>query len=627
MLYSPVVHGAQHPAPSAGTFQVDLRGVVDLLSRHLYSSPRVYLRELMQNAVDAAVVRGEADDRPTLTIVPTDVASDGRLHALDSGVGLDEADVRAFLATVGRSSKRDDLGFARGDLLGQFGIGLLSCFMVSDTVEVVTRRADGPLVWWRGHHDGTFELASAAERGVDDERTAWLARGPGTCVTLTPLPDAAHLLDTTGVVDLARRHGTYLPHRVVVRTGTGEVTTSGTTPPWRLPDPVARHAACTDLAEQHLGEAPFHVLPIRVPEAGLDGIAIVTGRRAAADQGRHRVHVKGMLLADSVPDLAPDWAFFVRCVVDADHLRLTADREGLVDDDLLEQTRAEIGSQIRAWLVRMASTQPARMRRFLDVHAVAVKGMALVDDEALGAVLPLLPFETTQGTCTLPELFATTDVVRVVASVDEYRQVAGVLAAQGVAVVNGGYTHDLELLRRYPQLDPSAVVEVVAAADVESHLRPVDAQRHAEVATRMGAVRAVLDELQVDAELREFAPASQPALLVDDATRRARRTSRAVAAAADDLWSGVLARLDDGGGDRPLLLLNDANPTVRRVLDLVDDDLRRLAAESLYGRALLASRSRLRPVDSTVIDRSFNALLDRAVAAAADRPGPEVTAP
>ena len=150
------------------TFQVDLRGIVDLLSHHLYSGPRVYVRELMQNAVDAVTVRGAADDRPALLLVPTDVAPDGRLHAMDSGVGLDEDDVRTFLATIGRSSKRDELGLARSDLLGQFGIGLLSCFMVSEDIEVVSptgRRAVGPVGRARGRHVRADDAAGRPRAG------------------------------------------------------------------------------------------------------------------------------------------------------------------------------------------------------------------------------------------------------------------------------------------------------------------------------------------------------------------------------------------------------------------------------------------------------------------------------
>src|ERR1051325_6454500 len=88
-------------------FQVDLRGLVDLLSHHLYSSPRVYVRELLQNAVDAVTARLALEpDGPTAIRIQTDGST---LRIDDPGIGLTESDVHRFLATIGRSSKRDDL--------------------------------------------------------------------------------------------------------------------------------------------------------------------------------------------------------------------------------------------------------------------------------------------------------------------------------------------------------------------------------------------------------------------------------------------------------------------------------------------------------------------------------------
>ena len=128
------------------TFQVDLRGVVDLLSHHLYGSPRVYVRELLQNAVDAITARRTAEpDAPALVrIEPPEITGDGTLRVHDTGIGLTEAQVHELLATIGRSSKRDELGFARHEFLGQFGIGLLSCFLVADEIQVLTRHGDEP---------------------------------------------------------------------------------------------------------------------------------------------------------------------------------------------------------------------------------------------------------------------------------------------------------------------------------------------------------------------------------------------------------------------------------------------------------------------------------------------------
>ena len=130
---------SENPTPKA--FQVDLRGVVDLLARHLYSGPRVYLRELLQNAVDAITARRELE--PDLQGQVRLRCSDGAtLEVLDDGIGLTIDEASELLATIGSSSKRDlTLGSARTEFLGQFGIGLLSAFMVADEIEMVTRSA------------------------------------------------------------------------------------------------------------------------------------------------------------------------------------------------------------------------------------------------------------------------------------------------------------------------------------------------------------------------------------------------------------------------------------------------------------------------------------------------------
>jgi molecular chaperone HtpG len=94
--------------------------------------------------------------------------------------------VLALLATIGSSSKRGDLGFARHEFLGQFGIGLLSCFMVADEIRVITRSArGGPSVLWTGYADGRYRVEATAER---DE--------PGTTVTLVPRPGMEYWLGT-----------------------------------------------------------------------------------------------------------------------------------------------------------------------------------------------------------------------------------------------------------------------------------------------------------------------------------------------------------------------------------------------------------------------------------------------
>lgn len=150
------------------TFQVDLRGLVDLLSHHLYSSPKVYLRELLQNAVDAITARrAEEPDAPARVRL---FAAEGRLRVEDSGVGLTEDDVHSLLATIGRSSKRaEGLQDVRSDFLGQFGIGLLACFVVAERIRVVSRSArtpDAPPVEWTARDDGSYTVRTLPPRSA-----------------------------------------------------------------------------------------------------------------------------------------------------------------------------------------------------------------------------------------------------------------------------------------------------------------------------------------------------------------------------------------------------------------------------------------------------------------------------
>src|SRR5580704_7747295 len=206
----------------AHAFQVDLRGLVDLLSHHLYSSPRVYVRELLQNAVDAITARQQADPAAPTQIRIT--AGQAGLSISDSGIGLTEADAHRFLATIGNSSKRDDLAGARREFLGQFGIGLLACFTVADQIRVVTRSATDPLarvVEWLATSDGRYTIRTL----TTGERAE-----PGTTVQLTPRPGAERWFAPERIVQLARDFGALLPYDVVVETPDGAVRTTDSPP-------------------------------------------------------------------------------------------------------------------------------------------------------------------------------------------------------------------------------------------------------------------------------------------------------------------------------------------------------------------------------------------------------------
>jgi len=588
-------------------FQVDLRGVVDLLSHHLYTSPRVYVRELLQNAVDAISARRIDDPGApaTVAIEPADGPGDGTLRVHDSGVGLTEPEVHELLATIGRSSKRDDLGFARHEFLGQFGIGLLSCFLVADEVRVLTRSArGGPTVAWTGYADGRYAVRVAETPRAE----------PGTTVTLVPRPGMETWLNGATVTDLAVRFGELLPVAVSVA---GRPVT-GAAPAWQrqYPSPAARTAALNAYAERTFGFAPFDVIDLHVPEAGLSGVAFVLPMSAnPAERAGHRVYLRRMLLADGVDKLLPEWAFFVRCVVDTSELRPTASREELYDDDLLEDTREAIGARVRDWLVRLAATDPGRLQRFLAVHHLGVKALALHDDEMLRMVDQWWPMETDEGPVTLGRFRRRHRVVRYTATADEFRELAPVAAAQGVGLVNGGYAYDIEIMKRLPRLDPGVEVRKLDPGELTTHFAAPDAAEEQRLGPLMGVAANVLRPLNCAPLARSFDPPDLPALYLISRKSIQAEEMRQARAAANDLWSGVLSAVDEppGEDDRPRLVLNLRNPVVRRMTALPDPRLAELAVQALYGQALLHGHHPLRPEDGALLNRSFLGLLDWAM--------------
>ncbi|MFJ2906943.1 HSP90 family protein [Streptomyces sp. NPDC087212] len=587
--------------PSPHTFQVDLRGLVDLLSHHLYSSPKVYLRELLQNAVDAITARrAEQPDAPARVRL---YAEGGALRVEDTGIGLTEADVHALLATIGRSSKRSDgIQEARADFLGQFGIGLLACFVVAERIRVVSRSArtpDAAPVEWTASDDGSYTVRTLPQEARPE---------PGTTVHLVARAGAGEWLSADRVLALARDFGALLPYDVRV----GEEAVTDLPAPWdrAYASPADRRVALARHCHERFGFTPLDSIELDVPLAGIRGVAYVLPSAVSpARRATHRVHLKGMLLTERAEQLLPDWAFFVRCVLDTDSLRPTASREALYEDETLAAVREALGERIRSWLTALAAGDPQRLSAFLAVHHLGVKSLARHDPEMLRTMLPWLPFETTDGQLSLEEFARRHPVVHFTRSVEEFRQVAPIASAQGVGVVNGGYTYDSELVEALPSVRPGTVVAELDADTVTAHLDGVDGAEELALAGFLAAARARLDPLGCDVVLRAFHPLSVPALHLDNRAARHEQARAAAEEQADDLWAGILGSLR-GSTPRARLVLNHLNPLIRRISSLSDPELIGTATESLYGQALLMAQRPLRPADTALLNRAFIGLLE-----------------
>src|SRR6185503_8255037 len=143
----------------------------------------------------------------------------------------------------------------------------------------------------------------------------------------------------------------------------------------------------------------------------------------------HRVYLKNMLLSEQTEGLLPDWAFFVKCVVNANELQPTASRESFYEDDMLAAARAELGIQLRAYLIELARNYPLRLKKLIQLHQLSIKALAVDDNDFFRIFVKWLPFETNTGMMTLPEYVENHEVVRYITDLDEFRQTARIAAA------------------------------------------------------------------------------------------------------------------------------------------------------------------------------------------------------
>lgn len=377
-----------------------------------------------------------------------------------------------------------------------------------------------------------------------------------------------------------------------------------------FPTPAARRVALAGHCTQLFGFTPLDSIDLDLPVAGVRGVAYVLPEPTSpAHRAGHRVHLKGMLLTDHADNLLPDWAFFIRAVIDTDTLRPTASRENLYDDETLSAVREALGARVRAWLAELAASEPDRLAAFLSVHHLGVKSLARHDAELLGLMLPWLPFETSDGSMSLQEFTAAHTEIHFTRTVEEFRQIAPIAAAHGLGVINAGYTYDADLLALLPAVRPDLKVMELDAGAVTERLDPVPTAAELALAPFLSTARTRLEPQGCDVVLRAFQPVSVPALYLDDRQARQERDRTAALGSADSLWTGILGALR-GSAPRARLVLNHNNPLIRRISALPDEALTGTAVESLYGQALLMSQRPLRPADSTLLNRAFLGLLE-----------------
>lgn len=586
-------------------FKVDLRGIIDLLSNHLYSDPSVFVRELLQNGVDAITARRALGEDFEPAITARLHLQEGELPGLefhDNGVGLSEAEVHEFLATIGRSSKR--ISEARDTFLGQFGIGLLSCFMVSGEIELVTRSAaGGPPVRWLAQADGTYTL----EVLPDTPDT-----GVGTTVRLRAREDTDFYFEYDQLRDALAGYGALLPYPVHVLDGTQYAHVNAVLPPWLAyatgPQSPAERDEVLSYVRSEMRLEALDVVPIHSEAGGVRGVALILPYSTQASGHQwHQVYLKCMLLGNDVRNLLPDWAFFVRCLLNVDALHPTASRESFYEDDALTAARAAIDTQLREYVEGLATRDPARLDALIALHHLPIKALALENDPFFRLIAHAFEFETSTGRLKLGAYLAQPGPIRMVTNIDQFRQIAQVASAYGHSVVNAVYTYDAPLLRKYSALTGRELEEV----DAQSYALALEDVTTGGLDSFVERADAALAGLECRVSVKRFEPADLPALLIVTEEQRQLEDIEAAREVADDLFAEFLDDYEAEYASARVarLHLNLNHVLVQDLLHLQDDAVFARLIQMLYVQAHLLGHHPMRGQELALLSEGLGDMM------------------
>ena len=384
-------------------FGAEVGRLLDLVVHALYSDREIFLRELVANAADAIDRRRfMALTEPALSppadasvrIVPDKPAR--TLTLSDPGVGMSKEELGRNLGTIARSGTRafgqsiaDAKPEERPSLIGQFGVGFYSAFMVADRVEVTSRAAGSDEAWtWASEGRGDYTLAPAAREQA------------GTTITLHVKPDAEEFLEPYRLEGIVRKWADHITIPITIARDGEDVAANEGTALWRKPKADVTEEAYTAFY-RHLGnifDQPWATLHWRAEGAmEFSALLFIPGSKPfeaveGPRESRVRLHVRRMFITDEA-GLLPPWLRFVAGVVDTEDLPLNISREMLQTTPVLGRIRKAVTNRVLGELKARAKDAASYAGFWQNFGPVLKEGL-WEDAEHRAELMPLVRFRS-----------------------------------------------------------------------------------------------------------------------------------------------------------------------------------------------------------------------------------------
>ncbi len=569
---------AAHQAAKRG-FQTEVARLLHLMVHSVYTEKDVFLRELISNASDACdKLRYNAIADPDLLAGDARLAirieankTAGTLTVADNGIGMDEQELIENLGTIARSGTRAFLDRLSADtdsssLIGQFGVGFYSAFMVADRIQVVSRKAGDTSAWlWVSDDASGFTVTQASE--------TMAAKVPrGTAVILTLKKDAATFLEETEIERVVRAYSDHIlfPVELVGEGGTARQINSASAL-WQRSKSEVKPEEYQEVyrAVAHQFDEPALTLHYRAEGRQSYAVLLFVPSHAPHDlfdaerKGRVRLYVRRVFISEDA-HLLPPYLRFVRGVIDSEDVPLNISREILQNNAQVAQIRKAVTGRFLSELETLAEKDGAQYEKIWDAFGSVLKEGLYEDFERRDQLLKLARFRTTAE--------------------PGWRSLAQYVAAmkpnqKDIYYVTG---NSLDLIRSSPQLEATKArgVEVLLMADPVDHFwtsmgqkfddKPLKSLTHGEA--DLSDIPAE-GETKPEPETDDIAPivsALKEALgdAVSDVRASKLLVTSAVCLAAPDSGPDrglerLLQRQNRGIGSKPVLEFNPSHPMVK----------------------------------------------------------------
>ena len=427
------------------TFQAEVSRLLDIVAHSLYSEKEIFLRELISNASDACdrlryaaiiepnLIEGDADYRVMLT----PIKSSKTLTIADNGIGMNHHELVENLGTIARSGTAAFMKELSGDerkdmsLIGQFGVGFYSAFMVADKVEVLSRKA-GEAEGWRWVSDGKGEFTVEAEPNLKR----------GTRITLHIREGDEDYLETHRLRQIVKTYSDHIALPIVLADGNKEDTINTASALWTRPR--------SEITEEQYKEFYHHVghsfdEPWLTLHARAEGVVEYTyllfvpaskpfDLFEPERKTQVKLYVRRIFITDQ-SEMVPSYLRFLRGVVDSEDLPLNISREMLQSNPIVARMRRQLTGRVLSELQKKSIDAPEEYTKFWDNFGAVLKEGLYEDRDQRDTLLALVRFRSTTREGWL--------------SLDDYVE-AMKPGQEAIYTIAGD---NLDLLRKSPQLE------------------------------------------------------------------------------------------------------------------------------------------------------------------------------